>query len=105
LYFSNEVNKLHPICTQECAPKIFPKSIAIYPIPFAQKLWACILHGWGKWQLLHTTLLIGSKSFYLGALKTFEYFGEGPIKVTHYKEKTLSFGMCPKLIDMYCKYV
>ncbi len=49
--------------------------------------------------------LLVVKGFYLGALKTFEFFCEGPIKVTHYKEKTLSFGMCPKLINMYCKYL
>ncbi len=30
--------------------------------------------------------LIGSKSLYLGALKVFEFFGEGPIKVAHCKK-------------------
>jgi hypothetical protein len=96
LYLSNEVGNLHPICTQECAPKIFPKSITLYPIPFAQKLWAYILHGRGKWQHFHTTFLIASKSFYLGALKTFDFFCEMPIKMDPLQRK---------LINIYCKYV
>jgi hypothetical protein len=47
--------------------------------------------------------MLGGKIIILGALNILYVFYEGPLKMAHYKKKTLSFVMCPCLINMDCK--
>ncbi len=89
---------IHPICTKECASKIFSITPQFVSYPLAKSASLYLYMSELKETFPHTLLVV--KASIWGASKVLD-FCEGPSKVVHWKQKNM---MHLQPINMNCKY-